>query len=332
MSEVLAATSLRLQLMAQPRYGDRRFPIASGSKVFSQADEDGIVAEIFRRIGVESRRFIEIGVENGLENNTLALLLSGWHGAWVEGEARHAEAIRAKFAGALDDGRLSLVARFIDADNADVVATMLRETSPPDLLCIDIDGNDFHVAPPFIALRPRVVVVEYNARFGAAIDWVMPYDPAHRWNGSDYFGASLRAWQRALDTHGYGLVSCNLPGTNAFFVRRDCLGDHFVHVDDLPMLFEPARYCLLPAFQIAHPVDTRLETSYLQPQAPAGPAAHAAAGTESPVVPIDLGDLRFEIEIHPSGDRYISADIRRHRCWEPFETRVFRALCEPGGA
>jgi hypothetical protein len=46
-----------------------------GFKVYSQNDEDGIIEEIFRRLDVKIGTFCEIGVENGLECNTLYLIL-----------------------------------------------------------------------------------------------------------------------------------------------------------------------------------------------------------------------------------------------------------------
>src|SRR4051812_4954091 len=38
--------------------------------VYSQNGEDGILQEIFRRIGTTSRRLVEIGCGDGLQNNT----------------------------------------------------------------------------------------------------------------------------------------------------------------------------------------------------------------------------------------------------------------------
>ena len=38
-----------------------------GYKVYSQNDEDGIIEEIFNRIGTTNKRFIEFGVQDGLE-------------------------------------------------------------------------------------------------------------------------------------------------------------------------------------------------------------------------------------------------------------------------
>jgi hypothetical protein len=55
-----------------------------GFKVYSQCDEDGIIQEIFRRIGTDNRRFIEIGCGDGSENCTAYLLHQGWSGLWID--------------------------------------------------------------------------------------------------------------------------------------------------------------------------------------------------------------------------------------------------------
>jgi hypothetical protein len=39
------------ELLAQPRYADPKRLLRHGFKVYSQHDEDGIIQEIFRRIG-----------------------------------------------------------------------------------------------------------------------------------------------------------------------------------------------------------------------------------------------------------------------------------------
>ncbi|QLF92474.1 hypothetical protein HW090_04405 [Pseudomonas sp. ABC1] len=59
-------------------------PIMSlGKKVYSQNEEDGIIFEILRRIGIRQGVFFEYGVEYGAENNTLALLACGCKGEQV---------------------------------------------------------------------------------------------------------------------------------------------------------------------------------------------------------------------------------------------------------
>ena len=57
-----------------------------GKKMFSQADEDGITLEIINRLKIKNGNFIEFGVGDGLENNTIILLSLGWQGIWFGGE------------------------------------------------------------------------------------------------------------------------------------------------------------------------------------------------------------------------------------------------------
>src|SRR5688572_13694008 len=64
------------------------------AQVYSQNGEDGIIAEIFRRIGPRSRTFLEIGIEGGSQNNTRLLLEQGWRGIWIEGNPAFAEQAR----------------------------------------------------------------------------------------------------------------------------------------------------------------------------------------------------------------------------------------------
>ena len=70
--------------LAKPRHADPKRLLRYGFKVYSQADEDGIIQEIFRRIGTTNRTFVEFGVEAGVECNTAKLLLDGWNGLWIE--------------------------------------------------------------------------------------------------------------------------------------------------------------------------------------------------------------------------------------------------------
>ena len=51
--------------IAKPRNADPKRLLRYGFKVYSQNDEDGIIQEIFRRIGTTSKTFIEFGVESG---------------------------------------------------------------------------------------------------------------------------------------------------------------------------------------------------------------------------------------------------------------------------
>src|SRR5262245_50034126 len=80
-------------MVKSERGSDPRRLLKFGFKVFSQNDEDGIIREIFRRIGTRSRRFLEFGVERGLECNSFFLVQQGWTGAWIEGNKDYVASI-----------------------------------------------------------------------------------------------------------------------------------------------------------------------------------------------------------------------------------------------
>jgi hypothetical protein len=220
-----------------------------GYKVFSQSDEDGIINQIFNRIGLTNRVFVEFGVGDGLENNTAALLFDGWSGLWIEGSKAYCDQIVSNMSNLIDAGRLMVVNDFIYSDNIDNLISSNLQACEIDLLSVDIDGNDVHVVEAIKCINPRVIVVEYNAKFGPSIDFCMKYDRNHVWRKSDNFGGSLKCYEKLMIKRGYSLVGCNVVGTNAFFVRNDLLGELFDEPYVSEHHFEPARYELvgLPA-------------------------------------------------------------------------------------
>lgn len=222
-------------------------PVLWGHKGYAQNDEDGIVQEILGRIGVTGRRFLEIGVGNGLQNNSLYWLKQGWRGAWVEGSPDNGSFIRQAFAAPLATGQLHFQEQLVRAENINaIVAATGLAGQELDLLSIDIDGNDYYVFERLEALPARLVVIEYNAKFPPPTRWRIPYSPDYVWDGSDWFGASLATLNDLFVRRGYTLVACNVTGSNAFFVRTDLAGDRFPLAGDLGQLFQPARYFLTP--------------------------------------------------------------------------------------
>lgn len=215
-----------------------------GFKVYSQCDEDGILQEIFRRIGVGPRTFIEFGVEHGLECNTTKLLLEEWQGLWLECVPARVRKARTVFKTAIDAGRLRIVEARVSVENVDALFREQGMEGTIDLLSIDIDGNDYWVWKAIASVRPRVVVIEYNAALPPPLSVVMPYDPAWSWQGDTYSGASLNALGKLGTEKGYRLVGCSLSGVNAFFVRDDLCADHFHAPFTAEEHYEPPRYFL----------------------------------------------------------------------------------------
>jgi hypothetical protein len=244
----------RRQLLATARYSDDRRLPKFGYRVYSQSDEDGVLNEIFRRIGEGGRTFVELGAGDGVENNTLFLLMQGWRGLWVEGSARRVAAIRKKLSLVIPEGHLRVEQHFVTAGSVDSLLAAQAPTQNVDLLSIDLDGNDYYILDAIQSIAPRVIVAEYNAKFPPDFPWVMKYNEAHEWDSTDYFGASLKALEGLLTGKGYALVGCNLPGTNAFFVRADEMREElFCAPFTSENHYEPARHFLVPAFESPFP-------------------------------------------------------------------------------
>lgn len=198
-------------------------------RIFSQNGEDGIILEIFRRIGTTNKFFVEFGIQGGTECCTRNLLENeGWWGVWIEGSAEGAERARRDF------GRFPIDVRnrFLTAEN--IVACFEEASVPiePDFVSIDVDGNDYWIWKALGArYSPRALVIEYNASFGPRRPWVMPYAPDFRSDQTAFFGASLEALAQLGGELGYRLVGCESSGVNAFFVRGDLVDSKFVGVD-----------------------------------------------------------------------------------------------------
>jgi len=231
------------ELKVRPKYQASKSLIPYGYKMYSQADEDGMIAEIFHRIGVTNKTFVECGIGDGLENNTLALLHQGWKGLWIDANSIAIDNIRNEWAGLIGDGDLKVEHAFITRTNIDALIKKNIESKIIDLLSIDLDGNDWHIYEAISAVEPRVIVFEYNAKFPPPVRFCMEYDAEYVRSG-DCFGFSLQFIVDKMEGLGYRLVGCNLSGANAFFVRQELLQDHFLSPYTAAVHYEPARYYL----------------------------------------------------------------------------------------
>ncbi|WP_157147117.1 FkbM family methyltransferase [Brachyspira pilosicoli] len=194
-----------------------------GYKVYSQNDEDGIINEIFNRIGTTNKFFIEFGVQDGIECNCHYLLFQGWEGVFIEGSKDYCDKINKYYESLISKSKLQVINAFITKENINdlISSTKAISIKDIDLLSIDIDGNDYHIFQAIDVINPRVVIIEYNVKFPPPVKWVMPYNSKHVWDGTEKQGASLQAIVDLAKVKGYELVATNISGVNAFFVRKD---------------------------------------------------------------------------------------------------------------
>lgn len=236
---VLASQQAEQAFSQSQRYQDPKRLLSSAFKIHSQNGEDGMIAEIFRRIGHTSKVFVEIGVGDGRECNSAFLLACGWTGYWIDCKGEMNDALRRQTPSVRD--RLTTVHVMVTAENVDSILERQKIEKEFDFLSIDIDQNTYYVWKALSRYRPCVVVIEYNPLLPAATDWKVNYSPDRVWDGSSNYGASLFALERLGFELGYNLVGCDYSGTNAFFVRADLVGNHFAMPFTAENHYEPAR-------------------------------------------------------------------------------------------
>jgi len=227
------------------RYKDPQRLLSHGAQYWSQNYEDGMIQEIFRRIGVVNKTFVEIGVGDGSENNTTILLSQGWSGWWFEGDAQNCKSISSRLSEMPSvSARLKIYDKYVAPSTIQSEFVNLQIPVEVDLLSLDIDQDTYHVWGSFEQFRPRVVVVEYNAAIPADQSWIHPYIKGKTWDGTQAFGASLKAFELLGRELEYSLVGCDIIGVNAFFVRNDLVKDRFSEPYTSENHYEPPRYDL----------------------------------------------------------------------------------------
>jgi len=230
---------LDFELAHHARYSDPKRLLRYAQQVNSQNGEDGIIHEVFRRIGTTNHTFVEIGIGDGTENNTAFLLAQGWTGFWVDSSAVFVANIGSR--PDLNNGCLKWQVCSITRENVGGILENLRVPKEFDLLSLDIDQNTYYAWEGMSDFRPRAVVIEYNPALPPDVVWKVNYDPERTWNSTQNQGASLKALEGLGHELGYSLVGCDFTGTNAFFVRRDCVGDRFCEPFTAENHYEPPR-------------------------------------------------------------------------------------------
>lgn len=196
-------------------------------KVYSQWGEDGIIDHLVTRISVTSRSFVEFGVENYGEANTLFLLKHrNWRGLVIDGSEENIATVKRSPEYWRHDLRAEC--SFITRDNINSIITRHGLQGELGLLSVDIDGNDYWVWEAIDCVTPCIVVAEYNSLFGPYAKLSTPYKADFVRKQADptnmYYGASIAALNHLAERKGYSLVAGNSAGNNVFFVRDDLIG------------------------------------------------------------------------------------------------------------
>jgi hypothetical protein len=208
-------------------------------KVFSQWGEDGIIQHLTRALEIKNKTFIEFGVESFFEANCRFLMMKdNWSGFVIDGSSKNIKRLKSSYFYWRYD--INAVEAFVTKENINELLLKSAFDEDIGILSIDIDGNDYHVLEAIDTFKPRILICEYNAVFGATRKISIPYDPAfNRTRGhfsNLYWGASLSALTQLAGRKGYSLIGTNSAGSNAFYVRNDLLTER-VEVLSAPEIF-----------------------------------------------------------------------------------------------
>jgi len=185
--------------------------------IHSQYGEDGIIAEILRRIAAYTKTdgwCVEFGAWDGIFlSNTYNLIANkGYKAVLIEGNrAKYRELCRN-----IPAQDVIKLCRFVDFEGDGALDVVLAGTPIPpdfDFLSIDIDGCDYFILKSLERYRPKLVCVEFNPTIPNEVEFVQPRD------FSLTQGASPRSLVIQAEEKGYALVAathCNL-----FFVRSE---------------------------------------------------------------------------------------------------------------
>ncbi|MCX6754454.1 MAG: FkbM family methyltransferase [Candidatus Nomurabacteria bacterium] len=178
--------------------------------ITSQWGEDGIITEIFKRIGVQEKFCIEFGAWDGKHLSNVWNLWHEmkWSALLIEGDKNKCRDLE-QFVS--DFPKVKPYCTYVEAEGINSLDKILEKTFPNkiiDILSIDIDGNDYYIFESLKA-KPRVIIIEYNPTIPLHIDLVQKTD--------EYFGASALSMYKLAHSKGYKLVT--MTETNFFLIN-----------------------------------------------------------------------------------------------------------------
>jgi len=177
-------------------------------KVYSQNGEDGIIDNIFSKIGYFNKYYVEFGGGARTDNTRLLRERFGFSGLLMNNS--------------IEDLSINCRKEFITRENINSLFVKYNVPFEFDFLSIDIDTNDWYIWNAIDnKYRPRVVCIEYNAKFKPSEDMLVKYDPKAVWELDNYFSGSMKAYYILGRKKNYSIVCADNRGVNLFFVRDD---------------------------------------------------------------------------------------------------------------
>ena len=181
------------------------------SNVYSQNGEDGLIKELFKRLGISKCWVCEFGACDGvLNSNTFNLVLQGFNAVYIEPDKMMYEKLEQL---SKSHSNIICVNSLIDLQE-NTLDNVLSNTQIPqdfDLLSIDIDSYDYQVWDSLTNYNPKVVIIEIDSAADVR-------NPNHIYNPPEYMYTGFKPMLELGISKGYKFV-CH--SGNMIFVRED---------------------------------------------------------------------------------------------------------------
>lgn len=182
--------------------------------IFSQFGEDGIIEEIFNRLGKNSdKHCCEFGAWDGeyLSNVYNLILNKNFKGILIESDPE-------KFKNLLNKNNKNIIPinKLVSFEGKNKLDNILLEQNFEknfDLLSIDIDGNDYHVFKEINEFKPKIIIIEYNPTIPNDVEFIQKKDL------NINQGSSAKAIFNLAKQKNYFLIAAT--STNLFFVHEN---------------------------------------------------------------------------------------------------------------
>jgi len=181
--------------------------------ITSQCGEDGIIEEIFKRIGAVNRVCVEFGAWDGKTlSNTWELWHNrGWSALLIESDINKFKELQDNTKEFSKVTAFNAVIRHCGPDSLDNVLSKFSLPVNLDLISIDIDGDDYYIFESLNNFRPRVIAIEYNSTIPPELEIIQ--------NSGQHLGASALALIKLAARKGYKFAYCTK--TTCFFVSNE---------------------------------------------------------------------------------------------------------------
>lgn len=186
------------------------------ANIASQGGEDGVIAKILEIIGfTEPGWCVEFGACDGrTDSNTWNLVKNkGWSAVYDEPEPEFFVRLQQH---CKETPNTWCFNELVDSQGPSSLTNILKRTPIPkdfELMCVDIDGNDYYVWEALEEYRPHIVCIEFHRLVHPSVDFVQPKDPSLN------RPASIKSLTRLAKRKGYELVC--VVNWNLFFVRSE---------------------------------------------------------------------------------------------------------------